>query len=335
MISPDLERAWSELPNAEFGALSGIRVPGLPPLHPVYVAIDAARRRQLLVALPDGSEPLKSTITRGLEVKTDELRIGDSPARTYVQLICLQSAQYSTFTALGANIVAAVSSDPSDPKAAVARCLERWRSFWAVDPSGLTREEALGSFGELWFLFRWMGPLSVARIDRWQGPLGARHDFQWPASSVEVKATASASGAAPVHVIANLNQLDTPETGKLYIFSLHVADDALASNSLPALVDQINGALTGDVDASGLFAERLAKAGYNPAEASRYARPLRVLAEELYRVDESFPKLTPKSFGSGLPLGVGDVSYSLSMGACVPWRIAISPTDARVNVLQI
>lgn len=335
MTLPDLEQAWSELPNAESGALSGIRVPGLPPHNPIYVAVDTARKRQLLVAVPEGSEPLRLTITRGLEVKTDELRIGDSPARTYVQLICLQPAQYSTFSALGSNIVAAVLSDPSDPKAAVARCLERWRSFWAVDASGLTREQALGLFGELWFLLRWMGPLSVARINRWQGPLGARHDFQWPTSSVEVKATASSPGAAPVHVIANLNQLDAPESGALYIFSLHVTDDALALNSLPALVEQINAALSHDIDGTSLFTERLAKAGYNPADASRYVRPLRVLAEELYHIDDSFPKLTPKSFDKGLPPGVGDVSYSLSMAACVPWRIATSPTDAGVGVLQI
>jgi Putative PD-(D/E)XK family member, (DUF4420) len=335
MTSPDLERVWSELPNAEFGALSGIRVPGLPPHTPVYAAIDAARRRQLLVALPEGSEPLKSSTTRGLEVKTDDLRIGDSPPRTYVQLICLQSAHHSTFSSLGANIVAAVSSDPSNPNAAVARCLERWRSFWAVDPSGLTREQALGLFGELWFLFRWMGPLSAARIARWQGPLGARHDFQWPASSVEVKATASASGAAPVHLITNLDQLDAPEVGQLYIFSLHVADDALAVNSLPLLVDRISATLSHDVDAIALFSERLAKAGYDPGEAARYLRPLRLLAQELYRVDESFPKLTQKSFVSGLPLGVGDVSYSLSMAACGPWRVATAPTDPQVAVLQV
>jgi hypothetical protein len=274
------------------------------------------------------------TTTRGLEVKTDELSVGESFARTYIQLICLQPAHYSTFAALAESIVATIGADPSDPKAAVTRCLDRWRSFWAVDRSGLTREQALGLFGELWFLLRWMGPISAARIARWQGPLGARHDFQWPAASIEVKATASASGAAPSHVIANLNQLDTPEVGQLYVFSLHVTDDVLATNSLPVLVERINASLSHEVDALGLFSERLAKAGYNPADAGRYVRPLRVLAEELYRVDESFPKLTKKSFANGLPPGIGDVTYSLSMAACLPWRVATVPTDAEAELFQ-
>ncbi|NDQ55750.1 MAG: PD-(D/E)XK motif protein [Acidipila sp.] len=327
MTPSEMEKAWSDLPNAEFGQLSGIRAPGLPPQAPVYVAVDPERRRQLLVVLPAGTEPLKMTITRGLEVKTEELRVGESSARTYIQLVCLHPAHYSTFSALGANIVAAVSADPLNPKAAVARCLDRWRSFWAVDQSGLTREQALGLFGELWFLLRWMGPLSAAIIARWQGPLGARHDFQWSAGSVEVKATSSGSGKAPVHLIANLEQLDSPETGQLYMFSLHVTDDALAANSMPVLAEQINTLLSHDVEAKSLFSERLAKAGYNPVDASRYIRPLRVLAEELYRVDESFPKLTQRSFVPGLPPGVGDVAYSLSMAACARWRIATAPTD--------
>lgn len=335
MTPAELEKAWSELPIAALGQLSGIRAPGLPPHTPIYIAVDPERRRQLLVALPAESEPLKLTVTRGLQVRTDELRVGGSSARTYIQLVCLHPAHYSTFAALGANIVAAVASDPSDPKAALARCLDRWRSFWAVDQSGLSREQALGLFGELWFLLRWMGPLSVASIARWQGPLGARHDFQWPTGSVEVKTAASGSGTVPVHFIGSLDQLDAPEVGQLYMFSLHVADDSLAANSLPVLAEQIIAALKHDTDALGLFSERLAKSGYNPADSTRYARPLRVLSEELFRVDESFPKLTTGTFQPGLPSGVAGVSYSLSMAACAPWRLAVSPSDPGAAFLQL
>jgi hypothetical protein len=334
MTPSELDKAWSDLPPADSGQLSGIRAVGLPADVPVYVATDGLRRRQLLVVLPSGAEPFEMTVTRGLEVKTDDLQVGGSASRMYLQLICLQPAHYATFSALCASIIAAVRIDPSDPKAAVQKCLNRWRSFWAVDRSGLTREQALGLFGELWFLLRWMGPLNPSRIARWQGPLGARHDLQWAAASIEVKTTASTSGGPPVHVIANLSQLDAPETGQLYVFSLHVADDVLATNSLPVLVEQINAALSQQGDAMDMFSERLAKTGYSPADAGRYLRPLRILAEELYRIDESFPKLTVKSFPSGLPAGVGDVTYSLSMAACLPWRVATLPAQSGALFLQ-
>src|SRR5579859_2468002 len=284
MTGEELEKIWMELPNPAAGELSGIRAAGLPVTSAVYVVVDGTRTRQLMVAMPEEEEPLRSSATRGLDVTTDELRIGGSPVRRYIRLICMNPTHYATFAALCGGIIASVLRDPGQPRAAVVRCLDRWRSFWAVDRSGLTREEALGLFGELWFLHRWMGPLSVSRLAAWQGPLGARHDFQSRVSSVEVKATASASGGPPVHLISNLEQLESPEVGQFYLFSLHVTDDALAQNSLPLLVEQIERALCVDAEATALFSERLAKTGYDPADAGRYMRPLRVLSEELYRI---------------------------------------------------
>jgi Putative PD-(D/E)XK family member, (DUF4420) len=334
MTKSELEKMWSDLPDATVGQLSGIRAPALPPDTPVYIAVDSERRRQLLVGVPQGTKPLKTTVTRGFEVGTGALRIGGTPAQTYIQLVCLQPAHYSTFSALTADVIAAVAGGSPDPRTVVVRCLDRWRAFWSVDQAGLTREQALGLFGELWFLLRWMGPLTLANISRWQGPLGSRHDYQWSTTSVEVKAAASGAGIVPVHRIANLDQLDSPEIGQLYLFSLHVADDALASNSLAALVGQASALLDHDAEALNLFSERLAKAGYNPGDAGRYTRPLRVLGENLYRVDESFPKLTRRSFLPELPPGIDDVSYSLSTAACAPWRVATAPGDPGSAFLQ-
>ena len=113
-----------------------------------------------------------------------------------------------------------------------------------------------------------------------------------------------------------------------------MAEDNLSANSLPLLVETISAALASDGDALSMFSERLARAGYNPAEAGRYTRTFRVLAEELYRVDASFPRLTRDNFGAGLPAGIGEVSYTLSMDACGPWRVATSPGDPDSAFLQ-
>jgi hypothetical protein len=334
MTGDDLDKIWAGLPSPPAGELSGIRASGLPLQSAIYIVVDRARTRQLMVAMVEGAEPLRSTITRGLEVTTDELRIGDSPVRRYMRLVCLNPSHHATFAALCSDIVAGVLRDPADPKAAVVRCLDRWRSFWVIDQSGLTREQALGLFGELWFLYRWMGPVSIYCLARWQGPMGVRHDFQWPVASVEIKASASAAGAGVVHFIGSLDQLADAEAGHLFLFSLHVTEDTLAANSLPVLVERITRALASDADALALFSERLAKAGYNPADAGRYTRSFRVLTEELYRVDGSFPRLTRENLAASLPAGVGDVSYTLSMDACGPWRIATSPSDPACAFLQ-
>jgi hypothetical protein len=300
MTGEELEKIWTDLPSPPPGELSGIRASGLPLTSAVYIVVDVARTRQLMVAIADGEEPLRSSTTRGLEITTDELRIGGSPIRRYIRLNCTNPSHYATFTALCSNIITGVSRDPGDPKGAVVRCLDRWRSFWTVDRSGLTREQVMGLFGELWFLHRWCGPVSVSSVARWQVPLGARHDFQGPVASIESKASSSAAGGGPCHFIQSLDQLADPERGQLYLFSLHVAEDHLAANSLPLLVERISANPATDTEALSLFSERLAAAGYNPADAGRYTRSFRVLAEELYRVDSSFPRLTRESFGAVL-----------------------------------
>jgi hypothetical protein len=87
------------------------------------------------------------------------------------------------------------------------------------------------------------------------------------------------------------------------------------------------------LEALSLFSERLAAAGYNPADEGRYARPFRILSEELYRVGGSFPRLTRESFGAGLPAGIEEISYSISMIAGGPWRVASSPRDPAATAL--
>src|SRR5450631_3275485 len=143
MTPTELDRAWSVLPEPVSGQLSGTRVPGLPIQSPVYVAVDAERQRQLLVAVPAESEPLRYKPTRGLEAITETLRVGGSPERAYIRLTCLHPAHRATFAALCSDVVTTVASDPTNPRSAVIRCLERWRGFWAMDTEGLSRDEAL------------------------------------------------------------------------------------------------------------------------------------------------------------------------------------------------
>ena len=330
----DLETSWSSLlPSIVHGELAGVRAPNMPAQAGVWVARDDAGRPHLIVELPRNVEPLVQRTTKGLEVATRELRIGGRPPATYIDLFCVELAHQKTFTAVACDIANAIVVSPQDPRAAVVRSLERWRSFWAADPNGLSREEALGLFGELWFMLRWMGPVAKTTIESWQGPLGARHDFQLKVASIEAKA-ATASSHGVVHKISNLDQLGEPETGSLYLFSLQVADDVLAANTLPVLIERIYSDISSDEDAQRIFSERLASARYNPAHAERYTRKFRVVREELYRIDGSFPRLTRSTFPGGLPAGIQDVSYTLDLAACAPWRIASAPSDPHVDFLR-
>lgn len=198
----DLENIWSSLsPSTVYGELAGVRAPNMPAQAGVWIARDEAGRSHLIVELPQNVEPLVQRTTEGLEVATRELRIGGRSPTTYIDLFCVELAHQKTFTAVACDIANAIVVSPLDPRGAVVRSLERWRSFWAADPLGLSREEALGLFGELWFMLRWIGPVTKTTVESWQDPLGARHDFQRQMALIEVKA-ATASSRGVVHEIS-------------------------------------------------------------------------------------------------------------------------------------
>lgn len=323
---------WTHLPPASANELSGKRVPGLPAGAPVYAALDFSNHRHLLIEVPPDSPIIDVRSTHGLNVTTEELRVRNFAGATYIDLECLQPSYHRTFTALVHDLLESLTNVP-DRRKAVTACLERWRSFWLVNQAGLSREAALGLFGELWFLARWLHPITEAKLACWQGPAGARHDFQSEGASIEVKTSATSLSSSPIHFISNIDQLGDPEHGKLYLFSLHVTDDALASNTLPSIIELITSTLGDDEALLAIFSRKLAAAGYSPAHAEYYQRPLRILAEELYIVDSGFPRLTRDSFRGSVPEGVQDISYCLALAACGQWRIATSPSENVVKQL--
>jgi Putative PD-(D/E)XK family member, (DUF4420) len=330
MTIAEIEQLWNQLPSASGNELSGKRIPGFPAGAPVYVALDSTNHRHLLVEVKDDSPLLESRSTHGLSVTTEQLQVRHFAGANYIDLECLQPNYHRTFTALAQDLLDGLFK-AQDRRKAVITCLERWRSFWLVNQAGLSRDAALGLFGELWFLARWLRPITKSKLDGWLGPRGSRHDFQWIEASFEVKTSASSLSSPPLHFISNIDQLSKPESGDLYLFSLHVTDDALASNSLPSVVELVSSMLANDEVSLNEFSKRLADAGYSPAHAEYYQRPLRIISEELYAVRQDFPRLTRASFQTGVPNAVQDISYSLAMGACAPWRIANSPSDACVT----
>lgn len=325
-----LELPWEQIqPVQDPGSLVGLRLGGTPAGVDAYVAVEWDGRRHFLVGIPLGMPDLTDEATRGLRVTTRDWIVGDRPSARYIDLACIDVSLFNTFDAVVREIGASVAKQPADPRAAVVDALRRWRRFWAVESEGLGRDAELGLFGELFFLSRWMPPLTPAKFGAWFGADASRHDFQSPLVSVEVKSTAWSSGP-PVHHIQSLDQLADPEEGELHLFSLHVSDDPLASNSLPSVAQH----LLAEAELLGPsvlteFQDRLALVGYSPAHASAYQRTFRILGERLYRVNGEFPRLTRSGFPGGLPSAIPQVSYLLSLDALDAWSVAVRPDDSR------
>ncbi|MEV4975470.1 PD-(D/E)XK motif protein [Streptomyces scopuliridis] len=323
MNAAELENLWSQIPDAPApGLLSAEKLPA----DDLWAAVDADGHCHLLLHVPPGTQA-PSTHTKGLQVRVGEHQVAGQPVSDYLDVACLDAAAVTTFAAVAADIIhLAGSLQAAERATAVGDVLERWKWFWEVDSSRLTKNDALALFAELWFLVRWAG-VTPTHIDAWTASEGSRHDFQWPNASVEVKATARSGDAGSVHTIRSLDQLAAPETGELYLFSLRVMRDQLANNTLPKLVDRVATDLADHPAARERFLQKIGSRGYSPVQRKTHEIPYRIVEECLYQVTDDFPRLTHDSFPTGLPSGVVRVSYDLDLAACGSWLLSTNPKD--------
>jgi hypothetical protein len=331
----ELESAWTaiEVPS-ETSALAGRRPPADEGGTGVLIAVDHAGNRHLLVEGPADARPPSTQAVKGLTVEVAELAIGERPPRSYFDVACSDPSLNQNFTSVAAEIIDRLESDVGDPRLLLERTFTRWRWFWGATGGGLSDTAAVGLFAELWFLERWLGPVDLTAIERWTGPLRDRHDFKSAAASVEVKATKARSDGSATHRITSLAQLDDPETGQLYLFSMRVTPDPIGGHSLARSVERLRAQLAGEPDALRILDERLGLAGYTPATGHLHDELMRVTGEEFFEVGEGFPRLIPSSFPQGPPAGVDDITYSLDLAACERWRIATKPTDPAARDLR-
>ncbi|MGC7845709.1 PD-(D/E)XK motif protein [Desulforudis sp. 1088] len=330
MVNDVSEAMWNEIEQnpREFGYLNAKPVtPGIE----LFLAVDHEGYRHALLLLESFEQAFVDDRSRGLTVRGRGLEVEGQSGRPFLDIVCTDRNGHDAFNLVIAEILQRLAAGDSAADA-VRLTLARWRRFWGGSPgAGLSREQVRGLFGELWFLLVWLIPHGLDNVRHWTGPTGARHDFQWPVFSVEVKTTESIRGH--VHRINGLDQLDPPDNGILYLFSLRVREEASSSNSLVTAVNGIMDALSGNPILLDLFEDRLARAGYSPVQADRYSQiRFRLVGERLYRVDSGFPRLSTASFGGGLPRGVERVEYDINLETCPDLLVGRSPAEPGLDL---
>jgi Putative PD-(D/E)XK family member, (DUF4420) len=321
--------AWVRLGPPPHGEVLTARV-ALPDITDrLACAIDGQGIRHLLIRLELGDDAVTDQGSRGVTAATRQLVVSRAAPAPYIDIICHDPGGYDAFDLVGGEIAERLASGSETPAQCVARVLGKWRRFWGQLPREvLSLEAQLGLFAELWFLCLWLIPkvgISAA-VDQWRGPFGTRHDFERTGRSVETKATLSTRGA--VHRINGLDQLAPPENGELLFFSLRARDEAGAANSLADLVIQCRDAIRADANALTRFESTLLRAGYSPVYEEEYRkRRLRVVGEELFKVEANFPRITAATFPKGVPAGVERLDYEINLSGFTHLRIATNPAE--------
>ena len=300
----------------------------------VYVAVERPSGSRVLALGFD--EPPHTSLAR--DVRLRGLRVSEAPFPIdqkpwTVSISPASPDDNELFGELADDLVSVLGGTATGDQAsdALAARLESWHRFLEhAGSAGLSAEAAAGLYGELWCLRDVIAPaVGVHRaVLAWRGPLGANQDFQGLGWCVEVK---SSRQLAPATVrVSNERQLDAADTF-LALAVVGIEERPGGPESLVGLIASIRTGIVRDPEASATFEDRLLSSGFLQAQADSYETiGYAVRKTMVYQVRDAFPRITE----AVLPVGLGTVSYDLSIDACEPYRLELAQFQAALKELQ-
>jgi hypothetical protein len=312
---------WNDLaPPTDAAAINARRVDANIPWGFFWArGID---RKCLLVLrhTAESSPPGHLPKLKGIEVAISD---GDGDEGHMLVFRLLDSAQRDIFYRLCRDIVASATDAKSEKEAVTMALARTWRWHHLLRGGGdgrLSSEEQKGLIGELLVLEHHLLPAFAAfdAVSTWRGPLGAPKDFEIGRVCIEAKARRG--NATPFVLINSEFQLDDGGADALY---LHVAEidqapaDAEGTFTLSDVARRVREKLaSADNRAIDAFETLLSAAGFSWDDD--YSDSLWIAgAAHLYRVSETFPRITAQEVSTG----VSNVKYSLSLVECESFRV--------------
>lgn len=229
--------------------------------------------------------------------------------RRFVVVTCREPALRDAFDHLLAAVIAAVDDDPArHPGAAAVGVLENWRTLLLTRDSTLGPARLAALLAELLMLEAIVERDPGRSLEVWTGPLESRHDLRRGSDAVEVKSTlAHTARQVTVH---GIDQLEPPDGGTLTLawYRFEVVPDG------PLSVFDVADRLIGLGASSLELYRRLAAAGSPPSlMAPHDAVRFDVRDHQLFAVDDGFPRVVAAAFRDGVPRGVDDLSYRITL----------------------
>ena len=235
----------------------------------------------------------------------------------------LKSQKYfEQFRALCADLLSSTrlvtKKNESDALPILHARIKRWQELFQRENSDLlSTSEQLGLLGELLFLkdFFLKNTDALASLNAWCGPSGSEQDFQYNGSLFEVKSQNSAQDNFVR--ISSEHQLDLVSGNIVLVHQLFgtTQPDTGIGYTLRELVGSVEEIVDSTMrDASDLLQARLLEANYFPLDEYDRRR-YELVHRNYYKVTNEFPHIN----AHGIPNGISNVSYDLSIHACRPF----------------
>lgn len=317
-------KAWSLL-RAGGQQSTGVEIPTLPSdvtteAGPARFALGEHAEARLLLPLAQGETARGFSEAPSLRILVSTY-VTEGKVTRYLDLTCVVAELETVFSEVAAEILARIGQGEGCVAAAQSTLQDFRRLLLRSQPIPTTTISGL--LGELILLERLLARAPDAWRS-WRGPLGDRHDFRSANHSLEVKT--SSGGAAKTITVSSIDQLAPPSGGSLHL--LHVRLEEVAAGSLS--VSTLGRAVLSRADDPDQVRTRLSALGCADVDSRQWNTVAFRLEEEvLYRVDEYFPKLTPKMLlGGQVPLGVTNVSYRIDLSVAHQSRCNKTAIDA-------
>ncbi|MBW4081271.1 PD-(D/E)XK motif protein [Paenibacillus sp. S150] len=196
--------------------------------------------------------------------------------------------------------------------------LERWSRFFSLrDNIKLSQEEQLGLFGELWMVRSMIqNDVGIQAIDYWKGPYRNVFDFSLQKMGIEIKTTAS---KRPYKVFINneVQLSDRLAGGTLILGFIAVQPNDATGEALRDVAKEIEEYVKHNGTVHSLFQDKIFGCGLGKPYIDSYMTRYIVKEHAFFKVEEGFPRILSENLQNGL----GDVSYSLEIGACSDYKM--------------
>ncbi len=291
-------------------------------LPDVFIALKSPEKLRCIAFRISKSFPFDENQWNKLkDIKIEILLDERDKAKIFLLILLLNKQHKDIFSTLCEDLIFGIS-DVSTEQTLVEKLLERlakWQSlFEKVGKQGLSDEAQRGLYGEVFFLRVFLNNSAEQNycVKSWLGPEKSIQDFQYSNWAVEVKTT-HGNNHQKIHITSE-RQLDDSIIEKIFLYHLSLDIRVGNGESLNSLIDEVLKLLTKNTMASNLFKLKLLESGYYDIHRPIYEEMgYSIRQENLYRVSGNFPRITE----SQIPIGVGDVKYSIVLSESEEWRI--------------
>jgi hypothetical protein len=276
----------------------------------------STKRRAILLRLPAGLIPARRIWPRSKGLESIAVSMD---GKDHFGVVLKEHRFNDVFNALIEDLVRRVSvvATPADQVQAFLGQFVRWQKFLSASMDGLSDEAQRGLWGELWFLSEnLLSALGPSAVSFWKGGDRAHQDFQFPDVAIEIKTTLAKQ--PQLVQIASERQLDDKAWKALFLHVIVLEVREGGTQTLPAIVASIRAELAFDATNREHFEDCLLAAGYLDRNAPKYAdRGYFVRGNNNFVVRKGFPRICERD----LPIGVGTLTYSLSISACSTFAV--------------